>query len=178
VWCVAAAPVDLRAAADASGTAATNAAPADPNLHTPLPMARGAKLAVLGTGTNPWRSLNGTVAKLEQIDEESDRISFRTVAIPATMKRVFYRGRERVGGLAKVKEGKVGEVTVGGVKLELNAAEIPEGAMDTKALGTVRVMFRTPMDFDEGFFLILTDKQLADLRELLKKGPTPATPAR
>jgi hypothetical protein len=141
-------------------------------------MAKGAKLAVLGTISNPWRTLDGSVAKLMQASDEGDQISFRTVGIAASMKRVFYRGREMTGGYAKVREGKVGEVTVGGVKLELNASEFAEGALDTKALGPVRLLFRTPMDFEEGFFLIVTDKQLADLRELVKQGPAPAAPAK
>jgi hypothetical protein len=171
--CVATWSAGALAATAAAETATTNAPPADPNVHRATPMAKGAKLAVLGTESNPWRTLSGSVATLVQ-EDEGGSITFRTVGIPAAMRKIFYRGREMTGGYAKVKEGKVGELTVGGLKLELNANELPEGALDTKELGAVRLMFRTPMNFDEGFFLILTDKQLSDLRERLKKGPAPA----
>jgi len=101
-------------------------------------------------------------------DEEKSVPKYEETKYNATLKDYNYDAAVAGAGIAKPIDGNIGEFLIQDVKLTMKKKKFESGAIETKELGKVRILFSSSLA-REGFIALLTKEQLKQLEGLLPK---------
>ena len=107
----------------------------------------------------------GNVVKIVKEDEYLP--GYEVTKYNAELQKFYYEGVVAGAGIIKPTDGEVGKFIIENIELTMKDGVFKSGAIDTKELGEVRVLFSSSLS-SIGFIVLLSDEQLMKLGSLIE----------
>ena len=122
-------------------------------------------VAVVGILAVSGMVLAGNVKK---VTDPKEMLKYEDTPHNATLTDYNYDGVVAGPDIVKPIGGKIGDISIDGIKLSLSTNEFVNGGVDTKELGHLNIRFGSDLT-SEGFVVLLNPDQLKKLEGLKAK---------